>query len=227
MSFKEFTKALNGNRVEGELIKIVIYSIISSIIVLVIFYYTRLKYIDGFIDNYRFYLLLAIVSYALIVPAIHQVRSYREFPCMAGMMIGMTIGMMAGFLSGFYIGATNGMFIGSVFGMIVGMSLGIWNGRCCGIMGAMEGMMAGFMAGPMGAMTSVMLLNDNLKLASVIMTLAGIAILAGLNYMIYREMKHSEIKEKEDIFISLIISIILTIATTWLMVFGPRSLLFQ
>ncbi|MDP3881286.1 MAG: hypothetical protein Q8Q31_00210 [Nanoarchaeota archaeon] len=227
MSFKEFVKELNGSRVEGELIKIVIYSLIGSLIVLAIFYFTRLKYIEGFMGNYAFYLFLAIVSYALIVPSVHQVRSYKQFHCMAGMMIGMTIGMIAGFLSGYLIGATNGMFVGSVFGMIVGISLGAWNGRCCGIMGVMEGMMAGFMAGPMGAMTAVMLLNDNLRAASVILTIVGLAILGGLNFMIYKEMKHSKVKEREDIFISLIISIILTIATTWLMVFGPRSALFQ
>ena len=227
MSFNEFIKELSGERVEGELVKIVTYSLISSLALLAVFYFSRLRDVPGFIPSYGFYIFLAAIVYALIIPTVYQIRSYKEFPCMSGMMIGMTIGMIAGFLSGFYVGATNGMFVGTVFGMFIGISLGAWNGRCCGIMGVMEGVMAGFMAGPMGAMTAVMLLNDNLKIASVIMTVIGAVILVGLNYMVYKEMKHSEKKEKEDIFTSLIINVILMIITTWLIVFGPRSALFQ
>lgn len=227
MSWNEFVKELNGSRVEGQLVKIIIYSLISSFIVLLFIYYLKLNQVDGFMSNYAFYLFLAVAGYSLVIPSLYQVSSYKDFPCMSGMMIGMTIGMVAGFLAGFYIGATNGMFTGSVFGMLVGITLGIWNGKCCGIMGTMEGMMAGFMAGPMGAMTAVMLINDHLKLASVIVTIVGIVILGGLNYLIYNEMKHAEGVRKDKFFTSIIISIVLTIITTWLMVFGPRSPLFQ
>ncbi len=226
MSFKEFIKELGGDRPEGELLKIVVYSLISSFAILGILYFLKLQYIPNFIPKYGFYLFLAVLSYALIIPAIYQVRSYKQFACMSGMMIGMTIGMVAGFLSGFFVGATNGLFIGSMFGMLVGIPLGIWNGKCCGIMGTMEGIMAGFMAGPMGAMTAVMLLNDHLRLATVIFTFVALFIGGSLNYMIYKEMK-SENHQKEDIFISVIISVILTVITTWFMVFGPRSYLFQ
>jgi hypothetical protein len=146
---------------------------------------------------------------------------------MSGMMIGMTIGMMIGFLAGFYVGATNGMFYGGFFGVAVGVLFGAWNGKCCGIMGVMEGMMAGFMGGLMGAMTSVMMLNDNLKVASVLIFLVCGAILIGLNYMIYVETKSAKREIKEGQFFTVFWSFVLTVATIWLMVFGPRSLLFS
>ena len=227
MSTKEFFKELKGSRVEGELIKTVFVSLLTSIIVLAILYFTRLKNIDNFIPKYGFFLFFAILSYAIIMPSIKQVRAFKRFPCMTGMMIGMTIGMISGFLAGFYVGATNGMFWGSVFGMFVGISLGMWKGRCCGIMGTMEGLMAGFMGGLMGAMTAVMMINDSLKAAGVIIFLICGAILLGLNYMIYKETKSEERVFKEDNFLIVIISFLLTVLTVWLMVFGPRSVLFQ
>lgn len=227
MSFKQFTQELTGNRVEGELIKTVFISLISSLFLLVIIYYLKLQYITNFIPKYGFHLIFALLSFALIIPAIRQVRAYRQFNCMSGMMVGMTIGMISGFLPGFYIGATNGMFIGSMFGMFIGITLGIWNGKCCGIMGIMEGIMAGFMGGLMGAMSSVMMINEHLIAAGGIVFFVSAAISLGLNYMIYKDFKESERTFKEDQFITIIISLILTAITTWLMVFGPRSALFS
>ena len=177
--------------------------------------------------KYGFYLFFAVLSYALITPSVRQVRAYKEFACMTGMMIGMTIGVIAGFVAGFFIASTNGMFYGSVFGISAGILLGAWNGKCCGVMGVMEGMTAGFMGGLMGAMTAIMMINDNLKVASVVVFLISSVILIGLNYMIYFEMKNSERRIKEDNFPTIIISFVLTTITTWLMVFGPRSALFQ
>ncbi|MDO8460015.1 MAG: hypothetical protein Q7S74_02820 [Nanoarchaeota archaeon] len=227
MSFKQFMKELNGSRVEGELLKTVLYSLVTSFIVIGILYFLVLKNVTNFIPKYGFYLFLAAISYALILPVMRQVRAYKQFGCMSGMMIGMTVGMIAGFMSGYFIGATNGMFIGSVFGMIFGSFLGIWMGSCCGIMGMMEGVMAGFMGGLMGAMTSVMLLNDHLKLATIIMSIFTAVISISLNYMVFFEMKESERQKKEDYSMTIIITFILMILTTWLMVFGPRSALFS
>ena len=165
MSFKKFTKELSGTRVEGELVKAILYSLIVSFGLLAVLYYTRLRYIEDFLPKYGFYIFFAILSYAIVFPSIRQTRAYRTFACMPGMMIGMTTGMIAGFLAGYFIGATNGMFWGSMFGMAVGIGMGVWNGQCCGVMGVMEGLMAGFMGGLMGAMASVMLLNEHLKIA--------------------------------------------------------------
>jgi len=226
MTFKEFTKELNGSRVEGELLKSILYSLLVSFGLFAILYIVTLRYIDNFIPKYGFYIFFAILSYAIIFPAIKQIRAYGRFACMSGMMIGMTAGMMSGFLSGFFIGATNGMFYGLVFGMAVGIFMGVWTGKSCGIMGIMEGLMGGFMAGAMGAMTSVMLLNDHLKFASVIIFVICAVIMFSLNYMIYLEMKENKREVKESHWIVVLLSFILTGITIWLMVFGPRSALF-
>ncbi len=172
-------------------------------------------------------MFFAILSYALIIPSAKHVNVYGEFPCMSGMMIGMTIGMVSGFLAGFYVGATNGMFVGGVFGMSVGILLGVWNGKCCGIMGVMEGIMAGFMGGLMGAMTVLMMFNDNLKLAGIIVFFILGIVLFGLNYMVYKETREVEKKNKQDEFFTIFWSLLLTALTIIIMVFGPRSVLFQ
>ncbi|MDP3966414.1 MAG: hypothetical protein Q8Q04_02700 [archaeon] len=227
MSIKEFTKELNGNgRVEGELIKAIFYSLLVSFVLLSILYFFKLRDIPDFIPKYGFFIFFAILSYAIILSSIRQVRAYQNFACMSGMMVGMTTGMIAGFLPGFFVGSTNGMFWGSIVGMGIGISIGAWNGKCCGIMGVMEGLMAGFMGGIMGAMTAVMMLNDNLKVAGVILFLISAVIVFSLNFMVYKEMKEREREKKEDYTTILFLSIVLTSLTIWFMVFGPRSALF-
>ena len=227
MSLKEFIKELKEeNRVEGELIRTIFYSLIVSFVILGVLYFFKFRYIEDFIPKYGFFLFFAALSYSLIVASVRQVRAYREMPCMSGMMVGMTTGVVAGFLPGFFIASTNGMFVGSVFGMMIGISLGIHNGKCCGIMGAMEGIMAGFMGGLMGAMTSFMLFNDNLKPATVVVFLISTTIMFGLNYMIYKEMKNEKRQRFEDHFLTLVLSLILIAATAWLMVLGPRTGIF-
>ena len=226
MSIKDFINSLVNNKAEGELVKTIFISLATSFIVLAILYFLKLKYIENFIPKYGFYLFFAILSYAIILPSVRYIRAYKEFTCMPGMMIGMTIGMVAGFLSGFYVGSTNGMFIGSVFGIAVGISFGMWNGKCCGIMGAMEGIMAGLMGGIMGAMTAVMMLNDNLKIMGIIIFIISGFVLAGLNYMVYKETRETERRHKDEESFIIFISFILTSLTTWIMVLGPRSILF-
>jgi hypothetical protein len=223
MTLKNFTKELNGNRVEGELIKSILYSLMISFGLFIILYYARLRFIEDFIPKYGFYIFFAILSYAIVFPSIRQTRAYRTFACMPGMMIGMTTGMIAGFLAGFFIGATNGMFWGSMFGMAVGIFMGIWNGKCCGVMGTMEGLMAGFMGGLMGAMTSVMLLNEHLKIASIVIFIICATIIFALNFMIYNEKKEHGKELKEDYSGIILLSVLLTSLTIWLIVYGPRS----
>ena len=227
MSFRTFVKELQGNRVEGELVKTVFYSLLTSVIFLALAYFLKFRYIDGFLGKYGLPLFFSALSYAIIVPTVRQIRAYKEMACMSGMMVGMTTGMIAGFLPGFYVASTNGMFVGSMFGMAVGITLGIWNGKCCGVMGFMEGIMAGFMGGLMGAMTAFMLLNDHLKATSIIVYAISAVIVIGLNYMIYFEMKENERQRKDDHFMTFLITFILIVITTWLIVFGPRSGLFQ
>ncbi len=227
MSFQIFLKELNGNRVEGELLKSVFYSLLTSFAILALLYFFKFRFIENFVAAYGLYLFLAVLSYALLTPLIHQVHAYQSFACMSGMMIGMTIGMIAGFLSGFYVGATNGMFSGSVFGMLVGIALGIWLGSCCGVMGFLEGIMAGFMGSLMGGMTAIMLLNDHLQAMAIIVFLIGGIIMISLNYMVYLETKDAERQRQGEHLLIVTITAVLTLATTWLMVFGPRSALFS
>ena len=224
---KEFIKSLSNEQVEGEIIKTIFVSLITSFIILAIFYFFKLRYIENFIPKYGFFLFLAILSYAIILPSTRQVRAYKELACMSGMMVGMTIGMIAGLLSGFYIGATNGMFYGSIFGISIGMFFGIWNGKCCGIMGIMEGMMAGFMGGLMGAMTAIMMFNDNLKAAAIVIFIVSTFIMFGLKFMIYKETREIERQHKDSEMFIIICSAILPVITILLSVFGPRSILLQ
>jgi hypothetical protein len=226
MGFSDFVKELNGNRVEGELVKTIFYSLITSVIVLGILYFLRLRYIDNFIGAYGFFIFLIALSYAIILPGMRQIRAYKIMSHMPGMMVGMTIGMIAGFLPGFYVASTNGMFYGAVFGMTIGIGLGIWNGKCCGIMGVMEGTMAGFMGGLMGAMTSFMLLNDHLRAISIIVLFVASFIMFGLNYMIYKEMKETKYERKQDSFFIIYFTFILIALTVWFMVYGPRGGIF-
>ena len=90
--------------------------------------------------------------------------------------------------------------------------------------------MAGLMGGLMGAMTSVMTLNDNIKFLIPVLVLIILIILIGLMNMIYKE----EIASKENIhyqgfqFLPFItVNFIITLMLTFLMVYGPRSFLFN
>ena len=229
MSIKAFVKELNNDKVEGELIKTIFVSLLTSFVLLGVLYFIKLRYITNFIPKYGFYLFFAVLSYSLILLSVRHIRAYKEFACMSGMMIGMTIGAIAGFLPAFYIASTNGMFWGSVMGMASGILFGVWNGKCCGVMGAMEGVMAGFMGGLMGGMSAVMMLNDNLRAAAFVVFAISAVILFGLNYMIYKETKEAGMdrKHKDDEFFTIFWSFLLTAITTWFIVFGPRSPLFQ
>lgn len=226
MTISSFLRELQGSRVEGELLKTVFYSLLTSFVLVGILYFVKLRAVPDFLSKYGFFLFLAIISYALMLPSLRHTRAYRALPCMAGMMVGMTTGMLAGFLSAFYVAATNGMFVGSVFGMLIGMLLGAWNGKCCGIMGIMEALMAGFMGALMGAMTAFMLLNDNLRAASLIVLAVSAVILFSLHYLIYKEMEGGERQLHEDNVLTMIMSLILTTLTIWLMVYGPRTGVF-
>jgi len=227
MAIKHFIDELQkSERVEGELLRTIFVSLIASFATFALIYYLRLQHINNFIPRYGYFILFSILSYVLIMPAIRQVRAFKKFPCMTGMMVGMTIGMMSGMMLGFFVGAVSGMFWGSVFGMSVGIILGVWKGKCCGVMGVMEGMMAGFMGGLMGAMTAVMMYNDHLRSAGVILFVVCGAILIGLNYMLYTETKHEERQFSEGDFMTIILSVLFTAITIWMVVFGPKSPLF-
>lgn len=226
MSFKEFIKELDGKRIEGQLVKTFIVSLVVCALTFLLLYYGLLSSYLNFSKNGLF-IILSILSISLMLPSIHQVRSYLSHSCMGGMMIGMTLGMISGFLMGFFVGATNGMFIGSLAGMIVGISLGTWLGSCCGVMGFLEGIMAGFMGGLMGAMTSIMLYNDHLKSASIIIFIISAAILTSLKYMVYNETKTIKHDRDHSYWLTIVLSVILTSIILLVISFAPKSLIVQ
>ena len=67
-NLKQFIKELNGNRVEGELLKSSFYSLVTSFVVFFAIYFLFLR--GGSFDNKVFFIFLSILSYALILPAI-------------------------------------------------------------------------------------------------------------------------------------------------------------
>ena len=91
----------------------------------------------------------------------------------------------------------------------------------------MEGIMSGFMGGLMGAMTAFMLVNDHLKATGVIVFGISAVIMIGFNYMIYKETREMERKHTDSHFFTIVLSLVLTLVTTWIMVFGWRSVFFQ
>lgn len=172
--------------------KILSYAIISFILLLFVelsAYYGIFQQDKNIFNAYGwwiFYLNIAVVS---LTTGIWHFNAYRaKITCMIGMMLGMTMGMQTGLILGTIIGATNGMFLGSVVGMLTGVLVGAWNGKCCGIMGVMEGMMAGVMGGTMGPMIAVMMKYDNIFLFMPLFMFVNILILAGLSYMLFKEV---------------------------------------
>ena len=216
--------------VEKSMIKISFYTLIILVLTEAIAYFGFFKDIPDFFPKYGYYLIFLVISIVINSIAFWHIKAYRHvFACTTGMMIGMTVGMSTGFSIGLIVGATNGMFIGSLTGIIIGMIIGSYAGNCCGIMGVMEGMMAGLMGGLMGGMTSVMTLNDNIKYFVPLLIFSIFIILIGLIVMVYEE----EIKKKNYVeykgfqFLPFItVNFIITLALTFLMVYGPRSFLF-
>ncbi len=189
-------------------------------------YVTILKDLAN-VSAYAPLLLLTIIGAVVTVYSYYHMKCYRKaISCMNGMMVGMTMGMITGFMVGALIGATNGIFIGSTAGIIVGMALGGNIGRCCGVMGAMEGIMAGLMAGIMGAMTSIMMLRDNLVLFLYILFGVCAFLLTGLSYLMYRESGAApkvEFKYNFTDFLSTAATFAILIAA--MMLYGPKGLL--
>mgnify|MGYP001567777283 CR=1 FL=1 len=230
IKFKHYLQDLKQkHKAEGQLLGIAVSTLLILGFLEVIAYFGFFKNIPNFFNAYGYYLIFLVISVVLSATSIWHIKAYGNvFSCMSGMMIGMTTGMISGFLIGMLVGATNGMFMGSVLGILVGMVVGVFTGKCCGVMGTMEGMMAGFMGGLMGAMTSLMLLNDHLKLIIPILVVASAMIMIGLDYMIYKEATNTKEKLKKYSFIPFVtFCFIITIGITFVMVYGPKSVLFR
>ena len=202
-------------KLEKSMIKTSVYTLIFLIFIEILAYYGFFRGTPDFFSRYGYYIIFLVISILINAVAVWHVKSYRHvFSHMNGMMVGMTIGMSSGF----------------TIGLIIGMAVGSYTGKCCGIMGVMEGMMAGLMGGIMGAMTSIMSLNDNLKYLIPVLILGIIIILIGLINLIYKEevKKRTDVHYEEFEFLPFItIIFIITLALTFLMVYGPKALLFS
>ena len=228
-SFKNVVKGVLGNdsafSAERKLLE---YSVGSFFLVFVVEIAFSLVFFQG-VKNFWpvFAPLLFLLSLGVVamVAAFAHVSFFKtDLTCMTGMMVGMTVGMTSGFMLGALVGATNGMFVGALAGMAVGMVLGGLAGKCCGVMGVMEGMMAGLMSGTMGAMLSVMLLNDRVMLFLFILFAACIFIIAGLSYAVFKEAGSMPQEKFAVPFAAFaVISLIVTMALTLLVLYGPKS----
>lgn len=203
---------------------ILIISIAAASVLAEIFLYLGFfKGINSF-GKYIPYIIYLVIAVSLGGAAMHYVKLKRkELDCPTGMMVGMTIGMLSGFIFGAIIGATNGMFVGSVYGIIVGMAAGSWSMRSCGIMPIMEGMMAGLMGGIMGAMTSIMMISDNIALFMPILVGSSGIILYGMVKMISEHDSEQASLDHSIIVVSGLA--IFSAVSTILMVYGPKSVI--
>lgn len=212
---------------EKSMIKIGVAAFVLLVLAEAILYRGFFAGISDF-DKYWSYIVYLTISVVFIGSAVWHIKHYRHmFDCSLGMMVGMTTGMMAGFMIGAIIGATNGMFVGSVAGMIFGMGIGAWCIRTCRIMPILEGLMAGLMSGLMGAMTTVMMVSDNITFFMPLLIGSCLLITGGMSYMVYDESKddRKNIKsmDKYDMINYIAVMFIITIALTFLMVLGPKS----
>ncbi|MFH0836936.1 MAG: hypothetical protein V1870_02300 [Candidatus Aenigmatarchaeota archaeon] len=221
-----------GGKMKNAEKKLIIVGIISFALIgfaELLMYYGFFAAITGF-SKYFSYIFYLTISTVFIGAAVWHIKHYRHtFDCSMGMMVGMTIGMMAGYMIGAVIGATNGMFIGSVVGMFTGMIIGAWCTRNCGVMSILEGLMAGLMGGLMGAMTAVMMINENITLFMPLLIGACLLITGGMSYMVYKESRehHDKVAKLDnyDMFIYISAMFIFAIAMTFIIAWGPRSVL--
>ena len=88
MAFKNFVKELDGKKVEGKLLQNIFLSLAFSFIALAVMYFLFLKNVNNLLPKYGIFILLSIISYALVLTLIKQIRVYKNFACMSGMMIG-------------------------------------------------------------------------------------------------------------------------------------------
>ncbi len=212
--------------VESKLLRYSLGSMAILIVLISLIYSTVLKNFTNASAYLPLFLLVIATAVATLFAYNHVHCHRKNMLCMNGMMIGMTMGMIIGFIVGAIVGATNGMFIGSLIGMGTGIILGLSTGRYCGIMGAMEGIMAGFMSGLMGAMTSIMMLRDNLVIFIYIMFGICVVILGSLSYMLHREEGPTQKIELQTNFWNfLAASTAFSLLLMAIMIYGPRGIL--
>jgi hypothetical protein len=204
---------------------------IAIVLIQIVSYFGFMSSIPNFLGRYGWWLFYLDLSVATLSGAVWYMASYKSrIACMLGMMLGMTVGMQTGMMLGAVVGATNGFFIGAMAGMILGVIAGTFAGASSGTMGALQGMMSGVMGGTMGAMITVMMFSDNVLLFMPFYMVINVAILAGNSLMYYEEIvenKENVTKRDMDLMSFLAANIIIAFVLMLIMVYGPKSFLFN
>lgn len=218
----EFLSDKKKYDIEYRMIKYMLYSLFSLLVIQSILYFTF--NLPTIFLQWIFYTDLAVVS---ICGAFWHFMSYRgKIASMTGMMIGMIFGMQTGMMIGIILGATNGLFLGSVVSMVLALLFGIYSGRCCGAVGILQGSMAGVMGAVMGAMTGVMFLADKINYFMPIFMIVNIAIMQGLSYYLFEEIvENNQTINKVNIEFSKLLFYVFIISTILVLIilFGFRS----
>lgn len=208
------------------------FTLIGMLILFAIGYFGIFSQFPDFMAKFGWLMIDLMIAIVMVSTSAWYWKAYQTVSCSTGMMVGMIQGMLTGFLIALIIGVSNGMFIGAVIGIIAGVALGAWVGKCCGVMGILEGEMAGFMAGPMGAMTSIMMLNDQYMLFIPIaigfsaVFLANTA-LTGHQENLERDCCVAKRSIKEEYLLFLGLNFVAFLILAGIMLYGPKSALFS
>ncbi len=214
--------------VEREMLKLGLYTILGLLVLGGIAYRSFFSKVAGAGFHHVLLLVYLMIGTVTCFATLWHTRSYPNATHMTGMMVGMTIGMTMGFSVGLVLGATNGLFVGAILGLIAGVVAGAYAGKCCGIMGVLEGQMAGYMAGPMGAMTSLMMLNDHYKIFIPVALFVQVTILAGLMYIVYtenngRSLDLAQRNARTGFWKFFLMNFLVWLALSFIIFFGPKS----
>lgn len=227
-----FFSSEKKHTVEREMLKLALWTFIAMLVLGGVGYWGFFSKDPQFMARHGIHIFYLMIGLVAVSATLWHLKAYRNVSCQTGMMVGMTVGMMTGFIVGMIVGISNGMFIGSVSGLVLGILAGSWAGKCCGMMGVLEGQMAGFMAGPMGAMTTIMMVADNYLWFIPLALFFIVIVLGGLMFLLYQENGGKQLNvakktAKEDFFLFLVVNFIVLLALAWLMIYGPKSALFQ
>lgn len=213
---------------ERQSVFLAVSSFLFCLILGAVGYFSFWANLPNFWPSYGWFLALLLVGWIPVSATAWYVRQYLKVSCSVGMMIGMALGMLSGFWVGLMLGLTNGMLVATLVGTVTGFLVGAWTGKCCGWMGVLEGLMAGFMAGPMGAMTAIMMINDNYWIYFGLALVLLVAMLLGLKAMTRVELGNEHVRRasaKQDWLVFAMINFIVLLAFALIMIYGPKSAL--
>ena len=222
----------SSNDIAKETLKLAVMTLIGMLILFGIFYFGFFAQSKNFMEKFGWLMIDLIVALVVVSSSAWHWKNFQGMSCSSGMMVGMVQGMLTAFLIGIIFGVSNGMFVGSVIGIVLGMALGTWVGKSCGIMGVLEAEMAAFMAGPMGAMVSIMMVNDYYQVFIPFTIVLSTVFLGNTALSRSIEMNTPEcciVKRtaRQDFLLFLGLNFIAFLILAGIMLYGPKSALFS